>query len=346
MSDIDQRPGRKRALLGAIAGNGLLVPISFFVVLIMLLYAFQPSVLTTNQFQYVVLNSSIALAVSAAGLSLVVLVGGLDLSSAGVIALVNAFLATQLGGPPARQVLLIAAAIAIGAAVGLLNGLITVAFQLEPVVVTLGTGFVLGGLALLILPVPVGLAQDATGIVGWFTGTIGPVPVTGLLLILIVTGWISFRRSRSGASLMAVGGDPEAARHLGIDVRRTKVLAFTGAGTLYALAGITLTSQTSGGDPSVGASYLLGSFAAVVIGGLRLGGGRGSIAGAILGAMSLTVAVSVLFVLGVSSFWTFIARGMLLLLAVGAQALALSGARRWTSDAPPINLSTQSTEPF
>ena len=338
MSTSTRQPARLRVALGTFAADGLLVPIGIFVILLAILIAFQPSILSGNQFQYVVLNSSIALAAAAAGLSLVVLVGGLDLSSAGVIALVNAFLATQLGGSVGNQILLIFVALVIGAIVGLINGLIVVSFQLEPVVVTLGTGFVLGGLALLMLPVPQGLDADAVGGVGWFTGTVGPIPVTGLILLALAFGWILLRRSRLGSSVMSVGSDSEAANLAGINVNATKVFAFTAAGVLYAFAGVMLTSQTSGGDPSVGASYLLGSFAAVVIGGLSLTGGRGSLIGSLIGAMSLTIAVSVMFVIGVSSYWTYIARGLLLLIAVGAQALAFVAARKWSMDVQPIGI--------
>lgn len=310
-----------RGAIATAATDGLLVAVSFFLLLFGLLVAFQPSILSGNQLQYIVLNGSIALALAATGLTLVVIVGGLDLSSAGVIALVNAMLATKLSGSIAQQTVIIVGCLVVGAAAGLINGFITTSFDLEPVVVTLGTSFVLGGLALLLLPEPKGVEPDASAALSALTSKVGPLPVSGLVLVALAVAWIVVRRSALGTALVAVGSDAEAAAQAGINVRRTRILAFVWAGVFYAAAGIMLTSQTSGGDPSVGAPYLLGAFAAVVIGGIRLGGGRGSVIGALLGAMSLTIAVSVLFVIGVSSFWTFIARGALLLLAVAAQSV-------------------------
>jgi ribose transport system permease protein len=308
----------------------------FLVILLSILAWYEPTALTTNQFRYVVINASLALALASAGLTLVVIVGGLDLSSAGVIALSNALLATQLGGGTAQQIVTILAVILIGGLAGFLNGIVVTRFDLESVVVTLATGFILGGLARLLLPVPLGLERDATSVISWFTASIMGIPVGVIVFLAVAMLWVGIRRLHFGTSLLAIGSDAEAAADAGINVSRTKVMAFTGAGLLYALAGVALTSQTSGGDPSVGASYLLGAFAVVVIGGIRLGGGRGSLIGALLGAISLTIAIDVLFVIGVASYWNFVARGALLLIAVGMQAIAVIAARWWSSAPPPI----------
>lgn len=328
-------------LLGTVSRgveSGVLVSAVFLIGLFAVLIARQPSILEPTQLRYLIINASLALALAAAGLALVVLVGGLDLSVAGVIAVSNAILTTQLRGGVLTQILVLLAVIALGAVIGFLNGFIVTRFRLEPVVVTLGTGFVLGGVALLLLPKPAGIDPSATGVVSVVTGEIFGIPIGALVLALIFWGWWAIRRSRFGSALIAVGSDPEAAAQNGIAVNRTKLAAFTGSGALYALAGIALTSQTLGGDPLTGGSFLLGTFAAVVIGGLRLGGGRGSISGALLGAITITIAVNVLFVLGFASYWSTIARGLLLLLAIALQSVAVLLLRRARPTPPPIRV--------
>ena len=305
-----------------LAESGLLVPILFAIVLLAIYGSLSPDALSPAQLKYTLVNASLTLALAAAGLAIVVLVGGLDMSPAGVIAMTNAILTVNYGGGMAQQIMWMIVTIAIGAAAGLINGLIVTAFKLEPVVVTLGTGFVYSGIALLLLPKPRGLdAVEGQSAVAFLTSDIGGIPVGLLIMLLVVFGWVMLRRSRFGAQLISIGSDEEAAQYSGLRITKIKLVSFTIAGGLYGAAGLALTSQTSGGDSQIGTAYLLAAFTAVVVGGLRLGGGRGSIIGAILGAICVTMLVNVLFVLGFASFWGTIARGVLLLIALGFQGL-------------------------
>jgi ribose transport system permease protein len=305
-----------------LAESGLIVPVLFAVVLISIYASLSPGALSPTQIKYTLINASLTLALAAAGLAFVVLVGGLDMSAAGVIAVTNAVLTINFGGGVGQQALWVLISIALGALAGLINGLIVTTFRLEPVVVTLATGFIYSGLALLMLPKPRGLEPvEGFSVIGFVTSDIGGVPVGLLVMLLVVLGWVFLRRSRLGAQLISVGSDEESAQYSGIKVRKVKLVAFSLAGALYGLAGVALTSQTSGGDSQIGSAYLLGAFAAVVVGGLRLGGGRGSVIGAMLGAFCVTILVNVLFVLGFASFWGTIGRGVLLLIALGVQSI-------------------------
>lgn len=301
--------------------SGLAVPLLFVVVLLAIYTSASPTALNPSQLQYTVINASLTLALAAAGLAIVVLIGGLDMSSAGVIAVTNALLTVNYAGSFGNQLLWLGIAVLVGMASGLLNGLIVQLFQLEPVVVTLGTSFLLSGFALLILPKPAGLTSvEGFSPIAFMTSDIGGVPVGLLVLLLVAAGWLLVRRSRFGSQLMAVGSDKEAAANSGVRVGLVTIVGFGIAGGMYGLAGIAVTSQTSGGDSNLSSSYLLAAFAAVVVGGLRLGGGHGSVIGAILGAIAVTIVINVLFVLGFASYWSTIARGVLLLLALGVQA--------------------------
>lgn len=311
-----------RNVAGRLASSGLLVPIAFAVVLLTVYGALSPGALSPSQLKYTLINASLTLALAAAGLAIVVIVGGLDMSPAGVIAMTNAILTVNYGGGVLEQVLWMLVAIAVGVLAGLINGVIVTAFKLEPVVVTLGTGFVYSGVALLLLPKPKGLEPvDGFSAVSFLTSDIAGIPVGLIIMLLVIVGWALLRRGRFGAQLMSIGSDEESAQYSGFNPKRIKLISFGIAGGLYGAAGVALTSQTSGGDSQIGAAYLLAAFTAVVVGGLRLGGGRGSVIGAILGAICVTMLVNVLFVLGFASFWGTIARGVLLLIALGLQGV-------------------------
>lgn len=320
------------------AEEGVLIPVAFFVVL-MIIYAIRtPGALDPVQLKYTLFNASLALVLASAGLALVVLAGGLDLSAGGVIAAVNALLTVHYQGSFGVQAAWLIAAVALSAAFGALNGAIVHRFDLEPVVVTLASGFILTGLALILLPQPAGLKPvTGTSLIALVTGVIAGIPVSLLILLAVAGAWVLLRRNRLGTSMVAVGSDVSAADYTGVKVGRTRVLVFALAGALYGLAGIAVTSATSGGDSQLGAGYLLGAFAAVVVGGVRLGGGFGSVIGVIFGAMALTLSVNVLLSLGFGTYWTTIARGLMLLVAIGAQAALVvflrRSARRTT---PPV----------
>lgn len=321
------------------AEEGILIPAAFLVVL-MIVYGVQtPGALDPARLKFTLLNASLTLVLASAGLTLVVLAGGLDLSSGGVIAAVNASLTVYYQGPIGAQIAWLVAAVALSAAFGAVNGLIVHRFELEPVVVTLASGFILTGAALQLLPQPAGLKPvEGTSLVTLMTSDIAGIPVSLLLILAVAVAWMVLRRSRLGTSLIAVGSDVHAAAYTGVKVGRTRVLVFALAGALYGLAGIAVTSQTFGGDAQLGAGYLLGAFAAVVVGGVRIGGGFGSVIGVILGAMALTVSVNVLFVLGFGTYWTTIVQGLILLMAIGAQAALLIFLRRSTKRTVPTQV--------
>ncbi|NQX13832.1 hypothetical protein HQQ80_19570 [Microbacteriaceae bacterium VKM Ac-2855] len=318
-----------RTVGAKLVDSGLAVPLLFVLLLMTIYGSASPTALSPSQLKYTVINASLALALAAAGLAVVVLIGGLDMSSAGVIAITNALVTVNYGGALGTQFLWIVIAVLVGVLSGVVNGLIVHRFDLEPVVVTLATGFVLTGLALLLLPQPAGIDPvEGFSPLAFITSDVVGIPVGLLVLLLVIVGWIALRRSRFGSEMLAVGSDREAAANSGVKVGFVKVATFGIAGGLYGLAGVAVTSQTSGGDTQLGAGYLLAAFAAVVVGGLRLGGGQGSVIGAVLGAVAVTIVINVLFVLGFASFWSTIARGLLLLVALGAQAALSSMVRR------------------
>jgi ribose transport system permease protein len=260
------------------------------------------------------LNDTVVLALAAAGLTVVVLAGELDLSGIGVIAICNVVVATTSAAAlgPAGSLI---AVTAIGVSVGLVNGVLVAMFGLQSLAATIGTMIACRGVALLVLSAPGGEVADAIAS-GLTADLLGAVPVAAIILAVLCGAWWLFTRTRTGIAIYAVGADVAAAGLSGLDVRRTKVAAFTLAGICYALAGYMLSAQTGTGDPRVSDSFLLFMFASVAIGGTSLMGGRGGVIGSIVGAGILTVMQKMLFALGVAEFYTNVFNGLIMLLAI------------------------------
>lgn len=261
------------------------------------------------------LNNAAPLVVAATGLTLVIVSGGFDLSIGGVVVLANVILATHSGSSTESGIAAILMALLAGLVVGAINGLLVAYLQVQSIAATLGTFIMCSGIALVIMPSPGGSVPDF--ISPGLNSTIGGLLPASLLVIAACwIGWLLVRRSRFGVYIYALGSDERSAIQSGIPVAVAKFKVFVGAGLLYALAGVMLTAQTASGDPTGSALFMVLVFAAVAIGGARFGGGAGSAIGSILGAGVLVVLQKMLFALGVSTFYTGIVQGAVLILAV------------------------------
>jgi ribose transport system permease protein len=307
------------------AMSGAIGPAAVLVILFFIYVGVQPSVLSLLQFNNLS-NEAAAVAIAAAGETLIVLVGGFDLSVGAVLSLINVLIATKIGTSVGSQLLMVPISLGVGAGIGFVNGLLVNYLRIPSIVATLAMSFFWSGVALLILAQPGGAVP--VEFVTWFTGNAGNTVPTAIVVLLVVTTlWLVFKRTPLGRAIYAVGGSAGAAEANGIHVRRTSMLAYTCGGVLYGLAGVLLTAQSASGDPNVGTPLLLSVFAAVVIGGTVFGGGRGDVAGSLIGAYILYLIADVLFAIGVSSFYTNILNGAVLLVAVLAGSL--SGAKEW-----------------
>ena len=256
------------------------------------------------------------LAIAAIGQTIVVLSGGFDLSAAAVISLVNVALASQMQDDPSSILLWSFAGIAIGAAAGAFNGFFIAVLRLQPIVVTLATMFILQGVTLLVMDKPGG--QIPGGFSSFFISDAiaGVLPAPVLLLALLVAAWLLLKNTVFGKAIYAIGSDRDAARAAGLDTRSSEFFVYVLSGALYGLAGLFISAQTGSGDPLVGNPMLLQMFAAVVVGGTLLGGGRGGPVGTIFGAYVLMMVVNILLVLNVPAFYSSVVEGSILILAV------------------------------
>jgi ribose transport system permease protein len=301
-------------------GNGTLIVTLIYAVLFIAYAAAQPDAASLSQITEQ-LNNALPLALAAAGGTFVVLTRGFDLSVAGVVSIANVVMATQVGDGPWGALYGLALVLAIGVAAGAVNGWLTAYVGLQSIASTLGTMIICSGIALVILDAPGGTVPDFVSYnlldMLWQV-----IPITGLIAAACIGIWLIIRRTGFGIAIYAVGADETAAMLGGIDVRRTKFLAYCVAGAFYGLAGYMLSAQTATGNPNAGTPLLLQVFAAIAIGGTSFRGGRGGIFGSMMGAATLMLLQKVLFAAGVSSFYTGLFQGVIMIVAVLIAALS------------------------
>lgn len=311
---------RLPAPLARLQGNrAALIPFLILVSMVGLLQAVSPGLLTYFDVS-TISASATALALAAIGETIVVLAGGLDLSAGAVVSLVNVVLVTQLGAADLPPAIYAAAAIVLsiglGAAIGAINGFLVGFAKLQSIIVSLAVMFIAQGAALLILKYPGGTfsADLSTWLVGDVVPDLVPSPVVVVAVAIVL--WLYLKSSRLGIAIYAVGSDETAAASNGVALPWTRFWSFTLAGAFYGAAGLFVTANSGSGDPLIGAPMLLKVFAAVVLGGTMIGGGRGGAVGSVIGAFILTILVNIFLVLGIRTYYVPIVEGVVLVLAV------------------------------
>lgn len=237
--------------------------------------------------------------------------GGLDLSVGSIVSVAAVVAATSFAPFGVVPALLLAMGAAL--AMGALNG-VFVSRGIEPFLVTLGTLSLGQGIALFISPVPGGTVPAGFRQIAGYWGQM-PVMLPAILGLAAVAIW-SVRHMRSGANIVAIGGNREVAHLCGIPVRRTLVVAYMICSAFAAMAALLLVARTGTGDPTIGARFTLDSLAAVVLGGTLLGGGRVVMAGTLLGAIALGLLSNILNLLQVPAFYQTPVKGLLVIGAV------------------------------
>ncbi|WP_438393964.1 ABC transporter permease [Caballeronia sp. DA-9] len=305
---------RPEPLSRRLLGDGTTIIVVILAVMTVIFAATQSDALSATVITDI-FNNSLPLALAAVGGTLVVLTRGFDLSVAGVVSLTNVLVAVHGGDGPWGALQGVAIAMAAGAGVGAINGYLVAYWNLQSIALTLASMIVCSGAALLILDAPGGNVSDF--MIYTMTDRIhGIVPVSLVIAAVTYAIWRVLRRTDWGVGLYATGADETAAVLAGVPVKRIKLVAYMLAGVCYGLAGFMLSALTSTGTPNAGEPYLLLVFAAIALGGTSFSGGRGGVAGSILGALTLTLLQKVLFSTGVSSFYTGIFQGVVMIAAV------------------------------
>jgi ribose transport system permease protein len=247
-----------------------------------------PSFVNVGNFRNLILQVSIV-AIVAVGSTVVIFVGGIDLSPGSAIALATVVFASAIkfwGVPFALAIIMV---ILIGAAIGLVNGLLTAYLRIPSFITTLAALSALRGVAFMFnngSPV----SQVSPWLEPIFYGTLFGAPLP--LFYVVLTYGIAFfalRYTSLGRSIYAVGGNANAARLSGIDVKRTQLYAFVIAGLCAAIGAILMAARLNSGSPNYGVGLELQAIAAAVIGGASLAGGRGNILNTLLGALTIVI---------------------------------------------------------
>jgi ribose transport system permease protein len=256
-------------------------------------------------------------AVIAFGMTLTILLGGIDLSVGSILA-VSSVLAAMImkGGHGAG--LATGIAILAGAGMGSLNGVVIAKGKVAPFIATLGMMTLLRGAALVLSngsPISGFPSELFAMLGGGYVAHLIPVPVV-LMLAMFAVFWFVLTRTVFGRHVYATGGNAEAARLSGVNTDRVQILVYTLSGAMAALAGVILTSRLDSAQPTAGAGYELDAITAVVLGGTSLSGGRGWIFGTLVGALLIGVLNNGLNLMGVSAFYQQVVKGAVILLAV------------------------------
>ncbi|WP_069999775.1 ABC transporter permease [Cellulosilyticum sp. I15G10I2] len=286
-----------------------------FLILCIILSFISPVFLTQKNLLNVLRQTSTNLYLACA-MTMIIILGGIDLSVGSVIALSG----VVTGGLIAFNNFPVPAAIIFGLLSGLLvgafNGMIVAKTTIPPFIVTLATMNIARGAAYLYTGgQPIRVMSDNFNFIG--AGYVGqiPTPIIYLVIILIICALI-MNKSRLGRHIYAVGGNRQAAKFSGIKINRVLFFAYTFSGFLASIAGIVLASRMFSGQPTAGDGAEMDAIAAVVLGGTSMSGGIGKIGGTVIGGLVIGVLNNGLNLMNVNSFWQYIVKGVVILIAV------------------------------
>jgi ribose transport system permease protein len=311
-----------------------LQPLVALIVLVVALALLSDRFLTFANERNILLQISVNLCLSI-GMTLVILTGGIDLSVGAMLALAGAAAAGLLKNGltlKALGVLLqftpfgaMVAGVAAGFALGLFNGVAITRFNLPPFVATLGMLSIGRGLTMLWTGgFPITDLGAQFGFIG--AGFWLDVPMAvWISAALVAIFYVVSQRTTLGRYIYAVGGNERAAAYSGVNVDRVKLWVYALCGALAGVAGLIVTARLDAADPNAGLGYELDSIAAVVIGGISLSGGRGSIFGTVLGCLIIGVLNNGLFLLDVSPFWQQVVKGFVIIAAVALDKMGAQG---------------------
>jgi ribose/xylose/arabinose/galactoside ABC-type transport system permease subunit len=298
-----------------------LATVVVFVVIFVFLSIASPSFLTTTNLIGLVRQVAL-LCIVAVGMTFLIIAGGIDLSvgsANAVTGVLCALVVTKLGFPTPVGVL---CGVAAGGLIGLANGLLVTKINLPPLLATLGMMVALRGAAFLITGghtiygVPPGYLWLGRGYVA------GVVPIDVIIMIgIFLAYYFVQRKTRLGLYMYAIGGDRIATRRAGINDRLYMVFAFVNIGLLAGLSGVIASSRFGAALPNQGLNFEMDVITAVVIGGTSIFGGMGSLTGSLLGVLIIGMLTNGMLLLDVHSYWQQVAKGLILIIAVGAETL-------------------------
>lgn len=309
----NQKVSRKLQIKGILEVLGIL-PV--LILLYLFFYYLSPDRFgTMNNFWNILRTASTYNIVLAAGMTFVILTGGIDLSVGSVLG-ATAVVAVVVSLIPSMGWAAIPAALLVGLLIGAFHGSMVAYLGMPPFIVTLGSLSIWRGAAYLFAN---GTSQINNNLSYAFLGnaSIGPIPVLVIIAFSVVlVAWFILRRTVLGNWIYAVGGNPTAARLTGIPVKFVLIFAYSVCGLMAALGGVLQSSRLYSANGKLGEAYELDAIAAVILGGTSFVGGQGSVIGTLFGALIIAVLNNGLTILQVSYFWQLVIKGLVIIIAV------------------------------
>ncbi|UZT82401.1 ABC transporter permease [Caproicibacterium sp. BJN0003] len=261
------------------------------------------------------------LGIASVGMTYVILIGGIDLSTGSIITFVNIIAAYLMVNMGMNMWLAILIALLSSTAIGFLNGLLVANMNIPSLIVTFASQTIFEGFAYIIskgMPIfgfPKGFATIGQGYVGFI-----PIPVIVMIVIFLIGGFI-LNKTYFGRYFYALGGNETAAQMAGIRVKRVKYLIFALSGLFAGIAGIIMLARTNSGQPTAGKGYEFQVITAVALGGVSLSGGSGKLSNVVAGVFIMGILKNGMVLLNISEYVQMVVEGVILLLAVGFDCL-------------------------
>lgn len=254
-------------------------------------------------------------AIAAVGMTLVIIIGGIDLSVGSILALSGVMAATMFTNVES-PILAIVIGVAVGAAVGFINGFVTAKGMIAGFITTLATMSAVRGFSFIYTDgVPVAVTNPSFTYLG--TGYMFGIPIPILIMVFVLLlGSYVMNRTRLGRYVYAIGGNEQTSRWSGLKVDRVKIYVYTISGLLTGLAGTILAARLASGQPYAGQGFELDVIAAVIVGGTSLAGGRGNISGTFIGVLLIGILSNGLTLLNVDTYYQMVIKGAIIILAV------------------------------
>lgn len=299
---------------------------AIYVVLLALIVIFSVSSNTffseTNLFN--ILRQVSVIGVVAVGMTMVILTGGIDLSVGSVIA-VSGVMTAKLMVSGVNPFLAIVITLLVSTLFGLTNAIFVHEFKINPLIVTLGMLTVLKGVSYIITKgLPVFGFPDYFSVIG--QGYIGIIPIPVIIMVVVfLVGHFILKYTVFGTYIYGIGGNEEATRLAGVNIRKTKYAVYMLNSVLAALAGIVLLSRVNTALPNAGQSYELDVITGVVLGGVSMSGGEGKISGVFAGILVMAVLGNGMLMMGVSEYYQWVVKGVVMLLAVTYDSIIKKG---------------------
>ncbi|WP_246699172.1 ABC transporter permease [Rhizobium sp. BK491] len=319
---------RKARLYDKAIANGGIVSIALFFIAVCIFFSLFTNVFLTTPNLLNVVRQSAPLLIVAAAMTFVITTGGIDLSVGSILALAATLSAACLQAGIAWPIVVVLMML-LGAATGLIQGYFIAYERIPAFIVTLAGLSVIRGLALLITggySIPVDPQSPFTAIgQAWFVGIPAPAIIA---IVALIAAYIAFNETPFGRYVTGIGANAEAVRRAGVNTRRVTLFVYVISGVAASIAGIILAARLGSGSSNAGQGFELDVIAAVVLGGTSLFGGRGSVVGTVLGALTVAVIANGLILSHMSPFFTPIVTGVIILVAIWLNFRLFKGAAR------------------